>query len=212
MTGVGLRKPVRKGYFRLYDVRLQGLRYGKGRAWFFSAALFLDERKPAIAVKDVFQIAEGGSRGVLLHTDRKEAGLVAAQKVGCIEITEKNLSSFDRRVRALATTPYIPTSILVTPSILRFITDPVTCAISYPDFLLSVKETMSKEAALSLLGTYVDGAWLLPQEYVLLGGMLVVPSLGIQRRAGGAVYGMPGLLFDILCPAVGALFHEEEPR
>lgn len=208
-------KRIENQYYRLADVRLQGIRYGAGKVSLFEAAAIPIASGPPnrllLRSSGIFSILDGDHAGLLSTEVPEGASFAVAQHTGVEEITQSSPRHKLELVRTLVTSPYLPVCTIVLPNMYRLTRNPARLRLHVTQDLLdawSLPQGCSSADIDRAFQQYLDtcasntgSGYIVPADMVHSGGTIVCDSMLVSRNSTSSIFGLPGATFDAVCAA-----------
>lgn len=213
------RSRMANEFIPLSEMRLVSVSCARrGELWYSMAApvLYLDKGFPKVmmADSDVYTILEGKRPGVNVFSRLLRKGEKAKQTTRCCSgmVTDRDVGPKHVQNMVMSLDERVPTPVcrIVVPDMFRISKDPVRLKPRITQELLTVIGSRPSDSpdevrrkflqALPLLGADTGDGWVVPADYVVAGGCVVVGSRGISARAGSVVHAVATDLFrmDVL--------------
>lgn len=212
-------KRIENTYNRLADVRMQGMRYGDGKVWFFEAAPIPVYSggmcRLCMRNHDVYSALTGEAAGLLVSSipENTDASYAAALHIADEEIDENSPRHKLELIRTLATSPYLPVSSIVTPMLYRLTRNPDRLHLRSSAELLALlgldqgahPEVIAEAFLQNIesIGMRTGSGFVVPADFVVSGGTVVCDSTMVSRKSVSSIFGIPGRLFDAVQQARG---------
>lgn len=212
-------KRIENTYNRLADVRMQGMRYGNGKVCFFEAAPIHTQSggmcRFLLRNDSVYNALTGADAGLLVSSipENAAAEYAAAAHVSCERITEDTPKHKLELIRTLATSPYLPVSSIVTPTLYRLTRNLERLHVrSTPELLalLGLDPGTHPDVVMEAFVHNIDSiamrtssGFVVPADMATSGGTVVCDSTMVSRKSVSSIFGMPGKLFDNIQIAKG---------
>lgn len=210
-------KRIEGTYNRLADIRMQGIRYGEGKVWFFEAAPVLTYSggmcRLLLRNKNIYSILSGDAAGLLSCTipEDNTVNYTAATHTASEEVTDDSPRHRLELVRSLVTNPYLPVCNIVVPTLYRLTrrleslnlrVTPELCAALGID--TSADQNELRDAltrSIDSIAMRTTSGFIVPAEIVYSGGTVVCDSTMVSRKSTTSIFGIPGPIFDAVCTA-----------
>ena len=198
-------------FIPLSNLRLNVLTCNGGRIYFSSAApiLYLERGRSVIKFVDkgVLTVVEGARKGInvlsgFLHEDETA---IPAQYCARREIDGTPPKWIEQKIMSLGCSPCYPMVTVIVPELFRITRNLDSIRPLFTSAMLAAIGATRSDSIdrlldlfkehFDLFGTVTEAGYVLPNEFVAVGGLCVASSKGICMKSGSAVHSIPLTLF-----------------